>query len=178
LRVLETGADEQRRVAAAQHDPALFADLYEQNFDRVYAYIARRVPTRQDTEDLTSEVFHEALRSLGQFEWRGLPFAAWLFGIASRLLANRWRKNGNRPETVGADADEIGLETMVEQTAMLAQLVEALPSDQRLVVRMRFIEQKNIREIAQELRRTEGAIKQLQFRALQTLRSRMGKRHV
>ena len=170
--------DEHSRIAAAQQDPALFAELYERNFDRVYAYVARRVPTRQDAEDVTSEVFHEALRSLSQFEWRGLPFAAWLLGIAGKRLANRWRKNGHAPRFAGEEPDEIGMESSIEETALLSQLVDELQPDQRLVIQRRFLEQKTLREIAQELGRSEGAIKQLQFRALQNLREKMGKRYV
>jgi RNA polymerase sigma-70 factor (ECF subfamily) len=60
---------------------------------------------------------------------------------------------------------------------MLFQLVERLPEDQRLVVLRRFVDQKSLREIAQELGRTEGAVKQLQFRALQTLRSKVRSNH-
>ena len=178
LKVLENGTDEQLRVAAALRDPALFADLYESNFDRVYAYVARRVPTRQDAEDLTSEVFHEALRNLGLFEWRGVPFAAWLLGIAKRRLANEWRRNGKKLEVARDNLEEAGIEGRIEETAVLSQLVEELPSDQRRVIRRRFVEQKSLREVAEELGRSEGAIKQLQYRALQNLRSGMGKRHV
>jgi RNA polymerase sigma-70 factor (ECF subfamily) len=65
----------------------------------------------------------------------------------------------------------------IEQRAMLSRLVESLPTDQRRVVYERFVEQKSIREIAQELRRSEGAVKQLQFRALQNLRLRMEESH-
>ena len=60
---------------------------------------------------------------------------------------------------------------------MLFQLVDRLPLDQRLVIVRRFVDQKSVREIAQELGRTEGAVKQLQFRALQTLRTRMRSNH-
>jgi RNA polymerase sigma-70 factor (ECF subfamily) len=65
----------------------------------------------------------------------------------------------------------------VERRAMLFQLVDRLPNDQRLVVRRRFVDQKSIREIAQELGRSEGAVKQLQFRALETLRSQVREGH-
>lgn len=178
MSVLENGVDEQLLVARAQRDPAQFAELYESNFERVYAYVARRVPTRQDAEDLTSEVFHEALRGLPQFEWRGLPFVAWLLGIARRRLAERWRRNGKRQETAFDDTEEGAVEAGIEEAVALFQLVNDLPADQRLVIRRRFVEQKSLREIAEELGRSEGAIKQLQFRALQQLRSKMGQRHV
>jgi RNA polymerase sigma-70 factor, ECF subfamily len=169
--------NERALVEAAQKDPRRFADLYEANFERVYAFIARRVRDRDVAQDLTADVFHSALAKLGQFEWRGVPFAAWLYRIASNAMADRWERNarehGNpmpedftKPET---DA--------IEQRAMLSRLVESLPADQRRVVHGRFLEQKSIREIAQELRRSEGAVKQLQFRALQNLRLRMEESH-
>src|SRR5262252_10932849 len=86
--------DERMLVESAKRDPSRFADLYEQNFFRVYAYIVRRVGDRHQAEDLTADVFREALAGIGRFEWRGLPFAAWLVGIASRLVADYWARSG------------------------------------------------------------------------------------
>src|ERR1700722_8860556 len=79
-------------IEAAQRDPKRFAELYETNFERVYAFIVRRVQDRHEAEDLTSEVFHHALENLSKFEWRGVPFAVWLYRIASNAMADRWRK--------------------------------------------------------------------------------------
>ncbi len=76
------------------------------------------------------------------------------------------------------DLDEAGIDARIEENLMLFQLVDELPSDQRLVIHRRFVEQRSLREVAQELGRSEGAIKQLQFRALQNLRTRMRSRHV
>jgi RNA polymerase sigma-70 factor, ECF subfamily len=82
LTPLRTESEDRPLIEAAQRDPGRFADLYERNFARVYAYIARRVDNRQEAQDLTAEVFHRALANLGRFEWRGVPFAAWLFKLA------------------------------------------------------------------------------------------------
>ena len=68
LKVPGREAEERLLVEAAQKDPARFADLYESNFERVYAYIAWRIRHREETEDLTSDVFHRALASLPRFE--------------------------------------------------------------------------------------------------------------
>jgi RNA polymerase sigma-70 factor (ECF subfamily) len=74
---------------------------------------------------------------------------------------------------VGEEANaDVDLEE-VEQRARLFRLVEQLPADQRRVIAMRFAEEKSIREIAEELGRTEGAVKQLQFRGLQNLREQI-----
>ena len=178
MKVLENVPDEQSLIAEAQRDPSRFAELYESNFDRLYAYVARRVATRQDAEDLTAEVFHEALRNLDRFEWRGVPFASWLIGIAAHLLADGWRRAKRLQEVPADEQEEAWIHEKIEQRAMLFQLVEDLPQDQKVVIVRRFLEQKSLREIADELERTTGAVKQLQFRALQNLRMRARSRHV
>jgi RNA polymerase sigma-70 factor (ECF subfamily) len=159
---------EQARVEAAKRDPARFAILYEDNFERIYAYLARRVGDRATAEDLTSEVFREALSSLPKFEWQGVPFIAWLLRIASRQLAGHYQRQ-HREVAVPEDAEAEVAD--LERSALLSQLVDRLPEAQFQVIYMRFVEQKSIREIAEYLGRTEGAVKQLQFRAVETLRA-------
>jgi len=75
----EALGEERRRIEAAQRDPTRFAELYEAHFERVYAYAVRRVRDRHEAEDVTAEVFHQALANVRRFEWREVPFAAWLF---------------------------------------------------------------------------------------------------
>lgn len=169
--------DERLQVEAAQKDPARFADLYENNFERVYAYITHRVRNRDEAQDATADVFHRALAGLPRFEWRGLPFVAWLLGIAANVLSDRWQRAAKQQEVVTDDLDRIGIEDDVEQRTMLYQLVDLLPGDQRQVIIRRFVGQKSLREIATELGRSEGAIKQLQLRALQNLRERIRNNH-
>ena len=162
-------------IEAAQKDPRRFAELYDANFDRVYAFIALRVPDRMDAEDLTSEVFQHALANLAKFEWRGVPFAVWLFRIAANSIADRGRRLSRQDPGAlpGDDLDQAAWPD-IERRAALYQLVDSLPEDQRSVIIQRFVDQKSIRDIAHEFGRSEGAIKQLQFRALETLRARIG----
>jgi RNA polymerase sigma-70 factor (ECF subfamily) len=176
LKALKKEADERLLIEAAQKNPARFAELYENNFERVYAYVVRRVGDRAETEDLTSEVFHHALANLQRFEWRGIPFAAWLYRIAGNLISDRWQRSGREV------ADEAQMELAqvspaeieeVERKATLFRLVDTLPAEQRRVVVLRFVEEKSIKEVAREIRKTEGAVKQLQFRAISSLRARM-----
>src|ERR1041385_8578522 len=90
------GADDDRPlIEAAQKDPRRFGELYERNFERVYAFVARRVRDRHEAEDVTAEVFQHALANLSKFEWRGVPFAVWLYRIAANAIADRWRKASN-----------------------------------------------------------------------------------
>jgi len=101
----DLGKNDRLLVEAAQRDPARFADLYEINFERVYAYVVRRVRDRAETEDLTAEVFHHALANLKRFEWRGIPFAAWLFRIAANLISDRWQRRSR--EQIADEPEQI-----------------------------------------------------------------------
>jgi RNA polymerase sigma-70 factor (ECF subfamily) len=171
-------AEERLLVEAAQKDPSRFAELYEINFERVYAFVARRVGDRDAAEDLTSEVFHKGLANLRQFEWRGAPFAAWLLRIAANAITDRAQRAGRElavddPPELSAEANVLTDLEEGEHRAQLFRLVEQLPEDQRRVIAMRFAEEKSIREIAEALGRSEGAVKQLQFRGLQSLRAQI-----
>jgi DNA-directed RNA polymerase specialized sigma24 family protein len=112
--------DDRLRIEAAQRDPSRFGDLYEENFHRVYAYVARRVRDGHQAEDLTADVFREALAGIAKFEWPGAPFAAWLLGIASRIVADYFQCSGREAGSPAAEAaDESANE--VERSAMLFQ---------------------------------------------------------
>lgn len=120
--------EERKLVAAAQADRERFLDLYDKYFHRVWVYVIRRARNRAEAEDVTSEVFRRALENLGDYEWRGAPFFAWLLRIAANLLADRWQRAGREsddppPETAARDLD-------LEQRAMLFQLVDRLPDVQ------------------------------------------------
>jgi RNA polymerase sigma-70 factor (ECF subfamily) len=178
------GADERVLVQAAQSDPAKFDALYELHFERVYCFIARRVRDRATAEDVTSEVFHKALANLPSYEWRGVPFSAWLFRIAANAIADQFKRasrerpaaNDSRSADEHADPSSTNLEA-IDDHARLFRLVDQLPVVQQRVIRERFVEQRTIREIAARLKKTQGAVKQLQFRALQTLRAQMEGAH-
>jgi RNA polymerase sigma-70 factor (ECF subfamily) len=187
-------AEKRRLVEAAQQDRARFVEVYEEYFELVYAYVARLTRGRDDTEDLTADVFRKALENLSRFKWTGAPFGAWLLRIASNLIADRAKRaarerGSGRRVSEGVDAPSLAValpphsqskrqaqQTDLEEAetrAHLFRLVDSLSGDQRRVVVLRFAEEKSIREIADELGRSEGAVKQLQFRALENLRKRL-----
>jgi RNA polymerase sigma-70 factor, ECF subfamily len=172
--------DERLLVEAAQSDPAKFEALYELHFERVYTFVARRVRDRATAEDLTSEVFHKALANLPGYEWRGVPFAAWLLRIAANAVIDQAKRAAREfpapddPPEPAADPDLQASELRaIEYRAQLFRLVGQLPEVQKQVVYERFVEQRSIREIAKRLGKTSGAIKQLQLRAVQNLRAQM-----
>ena len=173
---------ERALIEAAQRDRGRFSELYEANFERVYAYVIRRVRDRDEAQDITSDVFHLALKSLPRFEWRGVPFAAWLYRIAYNEIADRSKSIARRrehervfpfQENDAVVEDASGVDD-AERRGRLFKLVERLPRDQSRVIVMRFAEDRSIREIATALGRSEGSVKQLQFRAMQNLRVRLG----
>ncbi len=177
---------ERRLIEAAQQDRARFADVYERYFELVYAYVARRSRNRATAEDLTSEVFRKALANIDRFKWTGAPFGAWLLRIASNLIADRAKRDAREnlrddeslqrtellSSEVPSESQQVQLEH-AERRAWVIRMVDELPEDQRRVVRMRFAEEKSINEIASALGRSEGAVKQLQFRAFQNLRAKL-----
>jgi RNA polymerase sigma-70 factor (ECF subfamily) len=179
----DSDKDELLLIEAAQKDPARFGDIYERYFDRVYAYVARRVGNRDAAQDLTADVFHRALANIGKYESRGVPFGAWLFRIAANAIADKWKrtsKESGNPAPEEIDSGKIDLEAAehrIETRAQLFHAVRKLPAEQRRVIQLRFAEEKSIRDIAQEMRKTEGAVKLLQFRAIQNLRDRMSDAH-
>ena len=191
----EREAEKRRLVEAAQQDRAHFVQVYEEYFALVYAYVARRTRSRDNAEDMTAEVFRKALENLSRFKWTGAPFGAWLLRIASNLIADRAKRaarelgssprvskgvdtpsltNGlsPRPQPTAKQSQQTDLEE-AERSARLFRLVNDLADDQQRVIIMRFADEKSIREIAGELGRSEGAVKQLQFRALQNLRGKL-----
>src|SRR5260221_14158791 len=130
--------DEQGLIEAAKADPSRFAELYDEHFERVYAYVLRRVGDRSDAQDITADVFQNALANLQRFEWRRAPFAAWLYRIAANAIGDHFhRKSRPLPEA----PPEAMPETMsddVERRASLFRSVDRLPPDQRRGNVLRF----------------------------------------
>ena len=166
--------DDRLLVEAAQADPARFVELYDRYVDRIFAFVSRRAGNRAVAEDITSQVFEQALRTIRQFEWRGVPASAWLFRIASNALADYWRERGRAAGQPLPDVPDAGELDDLDRRLELYHHVDRLPQLQREVIRLRFVEEKSIREVAAALRRSEGAVKQLQLRALGRLRKSMG----
>lgn len=173
---------ERRLIEASQRQPRRFAQLYERYFDRVYAFALTRTGDRPAAEDVTAETFRVAFENLPRFEWRGVPFSAWLFRIAANAAADYFKQVSRAealPETHYAPDESWEARLIeVETRVRLFELVQRLPKDQREVIVMRFGQEKSIREAAEAMHRTEGAVKLLQHRAMQTLRTWVGEENV
>jgi RNA polymerase sigma-70 factor, ECF subfamily len=164
-------------VARAQRgDRAALEDLYLLHFDRVYSYLHMSVGNRHDAEDLTTQTFMKMLEAIRRFEWRSVPFSAWLLRIAHNLAMDhfrahrRWQPEEEVPES--ADGEECSAEEQalasLGETRVLT-LIERLAPEQRQVLTLKFVYRFSNGEVASILGKTEGAVKSLQHRALASL---------
>jgi RNA polymerase sigma-70 factor (ECF subfamily) len=175
--------DEGSLVAAAKRDPREFGPLYELYVDRIYRFAYRRVGTHHEAEDITSQTFQQALQALPNYEWRGLPFGAWLFRIAGNIINRRGRTSGREVSVEDvtvfsgfeeSDDDPADLVWRSEEASNLAEMITHLPPDQQRVLVLKFSHGLKNREIGDLMGRSEGAIKQLVHRALVALRASIG----
>ncbi len=172
-------SEEQRMVEAAQSDPQAFGDIYDRYFDRIYAYAYNHTGSHAEAEDVTAQTFKQAFENIKRFEWRGVPFGAWLYRIASNIITGQHRKK--RPTASFEEAIEVPGAASIEETfltgernAELFALVRRLPEYQRQAIMLRFGQNLSYAEIATSIDRTEGAVKQLIHRALVNLREHLG----
>jgi RNA polymerase sigma-70 factor (ECF subfamily) len=187
---VSAAADEQRLVERArQGDARAFGQLYQHNVDRVYSFVIFRVRDKAVAEDLTQDVFLQMLRGLDSFDWRG-SLAPWLLRIARNTVVDHWRRRGRRPErTLTAveagdeDEDDNRINRLVaeedaglsraEQSldrARIARAATHLTELQQQVLALRFAAGLSIRETAEAMGKSEGAIKNLQHHAVRSLR--------
>lgn len=164
-------------IEAAQRDRAAFAPLYERYVDQIFAYAHSLTRNRELAEDVTASTFAKAIEDLPRFQWRGVPYSAWLYRVASNLVA----RQGRRPAWVDLEAhqptDDQSPEVIVVQRdreAAVRAAVAVLPDDQRQAVLLRFGGDLRNREIAEIMGRSEGAVKLLTFRAMTNLRKQLG----
>ena len=173
--------DELNLVARAGSDAEAFGVLYERHVRRIYNYIFYRTGNHHDAEDLTARVFQRALRHVGKFEDKGVPFSAWLYRIAHNLVAN-WHRDRSRRPTVplednllptGAGPHPEAVAVASEEQRHLVEAVRRLPGDRQQLLILKFVERLSNAEIGVIMGRTEGAIKSLYHRTLNTLRDEL-----
>jgi RNA polymerase sigma-70 factor (ECF subfamily) len=163
---------------AIQGDSEAFGLLYERYVNRIYNYIYYRVGSVYDAEDLTTRVFLRALRHIGNYHNRGLPFSAWLYRIAHNLVANWHRDNSRRKEIPLDDGIMISHPFILpeqevlktEEWERMVHVIRKLPPDRQQLLILKFVDHLSNAEIGVIMGRTEGAIKSLYHRTLLTLR--------
>ena len=172
--------DEESLVRRAQqHDQAALAQLYEENFDRIYRYIVLKIGDRTEAEDMTQQVFLNALKSISSYKWKGMPFSSWLYRIAHNQVVDYLRKKSRRvtvplDESMASGGDDprraAERKMDIEQ---LARATQKLTPAQQEVISLRFAGELSVAEVAKVMGRSEGAIKALQHSAIVALRKVM-----
>jgi RNA polymerase sigma-70 factor, ECF subfamily len=160
---------------AQEYDPVAFGEIYERYYLGVYKYIYYRVGDQALAEDLTMEVFVKAMEAIDSFSFRGVPFSAWLYRIASNLVIDHFRRQPSQPAlsleeklVAASEHPTWALETEFAHQALQRALAE-LTDDQQQVIVLKFVDGLSNLEVAQILGKTEGAVKSLQHRALASL---------
>lgn len=166
-------------------DPEAAGWLYERYFDRIYRYTFLKLGDPSDAEDLTEQVFLKMIESVGSFQWQGSSFTAWLYRIAHNLIIDFVRQHARRPQTslepVGSllHAEGGDPHEHAERRDFSLHLVECmsnLTDLQAQVIILKFGSDLSNAEVAEILEKSEGAVKALQFSALQKLNKLMGAR--
>ncbi len=161
---------------AQQQDQEAFAQLYEEHFNKIYRYVALRIGDKTEAEDVTQQVFINALRSISSFKWKGIPFAAWLFRIAHNQVVDYLRKK-TKQATVPLDeslaSSDSNPQLMAEHRLDIEQLLLAtkrLTRAQREVIALRFAGELSTAQVAKVMGKSQGAVKALQHSAIVALR--------
>jgi RNA polymerase sigma-70 factor (ECF subfamily) len=173
---------ERERVAglvalAQQGDAEAFGLVYDRYVDQIYRYLYYRVGSHALAEDLTSETFLRALRRLDSFTYTGKDIGAWFTTIARNLVtdhvkSSRFKLEVTTADMLDADRADDGIEQEVLdrlQNAALFDALRQLKSEQQECVVLRFLQGLSLAETAEVMSRSEGAVKQLQLRAVRAL---------
>ena len=169
-------------VQAAQQNPAYFRPLYDRYFEQIFRFVFKRTADENIASDVCSQVFLKAIQKLGTYEYKGVPFSAWLYRIASNEVAQHFRNTQkNRVVTVEDHTfsdliDEVGEEKDFEKTrqSMLEALQQLKESDM-VMIEMRFFEERPFKEIANILNITESNAKVKTYRILEKMKKIMKK---
>jgi RNA polymerase sigma-70 factor (ECF subfamily) len=179
----EVSEDERDRLIALVElarngDADAFGMLFDHYQGSVYRFLFHRTRSATLAEDLTSETFFRALRSMSGFRWQGKDFGAWLMTIARNLATDHFKSGRTRLEMTTEDMSlhddgthdgpENAVLTSLTNEALLGALTE-LPAEQRDCLVMRFLQGMSIAETAAVLGRSDGAVKQLQLRGVRNL---------
>jgi len=161
---------------AQKNDPEAFAQIYETYFDRIYRYVFLRVRSQMEAEDITQQVFLNALNSISSYRWKGAPFSSWLFRIAHNQVVDYQRKSSRiQTTTLEAPVRDTGPDPVdvVEQEMNMERIKVAivdLTQLQQEVISLRFAGGLSTKETAKIMGRKEGAVKALQHSALGALK--------
>jgi len=170
-----SAAARDKGVTRQEHEARL-AGLYEEYYDRIARYAYVHIGDRPDAEDLAGDVFLKALQSLGSYEDRGVPMQAWLFRIAHNMVVDYLRKKTKVKSvpidtvTLPAADDPAKVAEQSLEMARVSRAMQQLTPDQRQVVGLRFFGGLSSKEVGEVLRKSDGAVREMQRASIEKLR--------
>lgn len=165
---------EQELLLAAQKDSRKFSLLYDRYFEAIFRFIYRRTGRESLTADLCSQTFLKALQNLKKYQYRGVPFSAWLYRIASNEVNKYYRKTKNVMEfsleegVIGEVLEENDL--LEDQLEDLEKYLANLSTQEVMILELRFYENRSFQEISYILEISESAAKMRTYRAIEKLK--------
>ncbi len=157
------------------HNQAAWQEVFEAHFHGIFRLAYARTLDRSAAEDIAAEVFAEAAKGIHRYEYRGVPFRAWLYRIATNVIADHIKARKRRPAVSLHEIEDFlpAAEEDIESRLDFVAALRTLPVPQQHVMLLRFVNVLSLQEVAQLMGKSLGAIKQLQYRAVASLREKM-----
>ncbi len=174
--VAREATDDGRALAerARGRDPDAWTEIFERHYRSVFRFVRFRLGNPEQAEDLASQTFEVAFRSVDRFDYRGVPIEGWLMGIARNLVRDQIKKIGRRGYAAELDEADVPVPPdevdAVDLKQDLAGAFVHLTEDQQTVLTLRFLDDRSVVDTARLMSRSEDAVKNLQRRALGALR--------
>ena len=167
--------DKELTKKAKQGNAEAFGLLYDKHLNQIYRFVYLKVSNKQIAEDLTQQVFLSAWQNINSYQHQGFPFTSWLYRIARNAVIDHYRTSRSHIglEAISELSDFSDLVGKLENKLELGKIKIALASltqDYQDVIVMRFIEELSHQEIAAALNKSEGAVRVLQHRAINSLK--------
>jgi RNA polymerase sigma-70 factor (ECF subfamily) len=173
--------EEQLVESAVRGDSSAFGALYDQYQAMIYRFVLVKVGSREEAEDITHHVFLSAWQKIETYKHRGHPFSSWLYQIARNLVIDHYRARKNDVSLDKIDPDssiipaaahfDLSEKLQVEKVHIA---IKELKPDYQDVIIMRFVEEMSLKETAAILKKSEGAVKLIQHRAIKELKGKLG----
>lgn len=159
--------------SAVSGDASAFGRLYDHYQPQIYRFVVLKVGRREEAEDITHHVFLHAWLNIKQYSHRGHPFGSWLYKIARNKVIDYYRSHKDDlpleeadPDIFAAHGHELDRVHNKLQMAKVRRVLAGLKEDYQDVILLRFMEELSLKETAAIMKRSEGAIKVLQHRAI------------
>ena len=167
---------EEQLIEASKKDLGQFEYLYNKYYEPIFRYVYHRTGDEEETADIVSKVFVNAMNAIPNYECRGLPFGAWLFRIASNETKKYFR--GNKTMVLCLDEQKLAelwncgeVDDESDKIQIIAKLIEHLNEEEITILQLKYFEDKNFKEIALLMNKKESAVKMKMYRAFNKLKS-------